>query len=61
MTNSPKSVRKRYKLPIQALALALTFIAALPIYLGLQQDVALLTWVGLATVTIGMGIGLWGS
>ncbi|GEM_PF-5115107 len=48
-----------YKLAVQTAALLLTVIAAIPIYIGLQQGLDGLTWAGLILVALGMGIGLW--
>lgn len=50
-----------HKLVLQSVALLLTVIAVLPVYLGLQGGSDTLAWAGLAVVMAGMGLGLWVS
>ena len=51
--------RNSHKLAVQTAALLLTVLAAMPIYVGLQQGCDALAWAGLILVALGMGIGLW--
>ena len=50
---------KAYKLALQAMALLLMVLAALPIYFGLQSGTDALVWFGLLLVAVGMSLSLW--
>lgn len=50
---------KARKQTIQAVALLMTSLAAVPIYFGLQGEGDALTWAGLFLAVAGMALGLW--
>lgn len=54
-------VKRFDKLTMQTVALVLTFLAALPVYIGLQQGSEPVAWLGISVVAVGMAMGLWVS
>lgn len=54
-------LKTEHKLAVQAVALALTALAALPLYVGLQSASDGVAWAGLLVACAGMALGLWVS
>ncbi len=61
MIETMRRITKQHKQAIQTAALLLVAIPVLPIYIGLQNGLDWLAWLGLIVVTLGMLIGLWGG